>query len=38
MLKQEDNEKITRSGPGTPLGHLLRSYWQPAALVSEPPA
>lgn len=37
MLKQEDNEKITRSGPGTPLGALLRSYWQPAALVSEMP-
>lgn len=37
MLKQEDNEKITRSGPGTPLGNLLRSYWQPAALVSEMP-
>ncbi|PZF85643.1 Rieske 2Fe-2S domain-containing protein [Jiangella anatolica] len=38
MLKQEDNEKITRSGPGTPLGSLLRSYWQPAALVSEMPS
>lgn len=37
MLKQEDNEKVTRSGPGTPLGNLLRSYWQPAALVSEMP-
>ncbi|MGA1837411.1 Rieske 2Fe-2S domain-containing protein [Herbiconiux sp. 11R-BC] len=37
MLKQEDNEKITRSGPGTPLGVLLRSYWQPAGLVSEMP-
>ncbi|GAA1687943.1 aromatic ring-hydroxylating dioxygenase subunit alpha [Microbacterium sediminicola] len=37
MLKQEDNDKITRSGPGTPLGNLLRSYWQPAALVSEMP-
>ena len=37
MLKQEDNEKITHSGPGTPLGNLLRSYWQPAALVSEMP-
>ena len=37
MLKQEDNDKITRSGPGTPLGNLLRSYWQPAGLVSEMP-
>ena len=37
MLKQEDNDKITKSGPGTPLGNLLRSYWQPAGLVSEMP-
>lgn len=37
MLKQEDNEKITCSGPRTPLGNLLRSYWQPVALVSEMP-
>ncbi|GAA0997198.1 aromatic ring-hydroxylating dioxygenase subunit alpha [Acrocarpospora macrocephala] len=35
MLKREDNEKLTRTGPGTPLGQLMRSYWQPAALVSE---
>ncbi|MBT2227858.1 Rieske 2Fe-2S domain-containing protein [Nonomuraea sp. NEAU-A123] len=38
MLKREDNERVTRSGPGTPLGGLLRSYWQPVALVSEMPA
>ncbi|WP_214104882.1 Rieske 2Fe-2S domain-containing protein [Acrocarpospora catenulata] len=35
MLKREDNEKLTRTGPGTPLGQLMRSYWQPVALVSE---
>ncbi|MEJ3742871.1 Rieske 2Fe-2S domain-containing protein [Actinomycetes bacterium KLBMP 9797] len=35
MLKREDNERVTRSGPGTALGRLLRGYWQPAALVSE---
>lgn len=35
MLKREENERITRSGPGTPLGRLMRAYWQPAALVSE---
>ena len=35
MLKREDNERLTQSGPGTPLGGLLRSYWQPVALVSE---
>ena len=37
MLSREDNEKLTRTGPGTPLGRLLRSYWQPVALVSEMP-
>lgn len=35
MLRREDNEKLTRTGPGTPLGQVLRQYWQPAALVSE---
>ncbi|MCE0535732.1 aromatic ring-hydroxylating dioxygenase subunit alpha [Kineosporia rhizophila] len=35
MLRREDNEKLTRTGPGTPLGGLMRAYWQPAALVSE---
>jgi phenylpropionate dioxygenase-like ring-hydroxylating dioxygenase large terminal subunit len=38
MLSREDNERVTRSGPGTPLGKLMRAYWQPAALVSEMPA
>jgi phthalate 4,5-dioxygenase len=37
VLKREDNEKLTQSGPGTPLGGMLRAYWQPAALVSELP-
>src|SRR5579884_4362640 len=35
MLSKEENELVTRSGPGTPLGGLLRAYWQPVALVSE---
>jgi len=26
---------ITRAGPGTPAGVLMRRYWQPAALVDE---
>ena len=29
MLKQEENELITRVGPGTPMGKLLRMYWYP---------
>src|SRR5690242_10630704 len=38
MLKQEDNELITRVGPGTPMGNLMREYWVPAMLSSELPA
>src|SRR5215475_654367 len=34
MLKEE-NELLTRTGPGTPCGELLRRYWQPAALSEE---
>ena len=29
------NELITRIGPGTPCGALMRSYWQPVALLDE---
>jgi len=28
MLTQEQNERLTRVGPGTPCGNLLRRYWQ----------
>ncbi len=35
MLSHEQNELITRVGPGRPAGELLRRYWQPAALVEE---
>ncbi len=31
MLTQEDNERLTRVGPGTPMGKLLRWYWHPIA-------
>ncbi|MEO8835923.1 MAG: Rieske 2Fe-2S domain-containing protein [Caldimonas sp.] len=34
-MHAEQNELITRIGPGTPCGALMRSYWQPAALVDE---
>jgi nitrite reductase/ring-hydroxylating ferredoxin subunit len=37
VLSREDNERVTRTGPGTPCGGLMRAYWQPAALVSELP-
>src|SRR5262249_28761555 len=35
MLSQEQNNLITRIGPGSAAGTLLRRYWQPAALVDE---
>ena len=35
MLSAEQNDFITRVGPGKPAGTLLRRYWQPAALVDE---
>src|SRR5258706_375443 len=35
MLTKEENDLVTRTGPGTPCGRLLRSYWQPAALSEE---
>ena len=34
-MKAEQNELITRVGPGTPCGNLMRHYWQPVALVDE---
>ena len=29
MLSKEDNELLTRTGPGTPMGNALRRYWVP---------
>jgi phenylpropionate dioxygenase-like ring-hydroxylating dioxygenase large terminal subunit len=37
MLTREQNEALTRTGPGTPGGALLRRYWQPIALAREMP-
>ncbi|MCA1647880.1 MAG: phthalate 4,5-dioxygenase, partial [Chloroflexi bacterium] len=37
MLKREDNELITRVGPGAPMGDVMRRYWMPALLSSELP-
>ena len=31
MLSREDNDRLTRVGPGTPMGELMRRYWIPAA-------
>jgi phthalate 4,5-dioxygenase oxygenase subunit len=37
MLKHEDNERLVRTGAGTPAGELFRRYWQPAGLSEELP-
>lgn len=37
MLSREENERLTRVGPDTPAGKLLRRYWLPACLASELP-
>jgi phthalate 4,5-dioxygenase oxygenase subunit len=37
MLTPEENELVTRTGPGTPMGEVMRRYWMPAALSSELP-
>ena len=31
MLTVEQNERLTQTGPGTPMGDLLRRYWWPIA-------
>lgn len=35
MMSREQNDRITRVGPGSPCGALLRRYWQPIALADE---
>src|SRR4051812_23522378 len=37
MATREENELLTRTGPGTPGGELLRRYWQPVAIAEELP-
>jgi phenylpropionate dioxygenase-like ring-hydroxylating dioxygenase large terminal subunit len=35
MTSQSENELLTRIGPGTAMGALMRQYWLPACLSSE---
>ena len=37
-MKAEQNELLTRTGPGTPAGELFRRYWVPALLAWELPS
>jgi len=35
VLSAADNELLTRTGPGTPMGEYMRRYWLPFALSRE---
>jgi phthalate 4,5-dioxygenase oxygenase subunit len=35
MLKIEENQLLTRTGPGTPMGELFRRYWIPVLKSDE---
>ncbi len=37
MLSREDNELLTQTGPGTPMGEFFRRFWMPALLSDELP-
>jgi phenylpropionate dioxygenase-like ring-hydroxylating dioxygenase large terminal subunit len=37
MLTKAQNDLLTQTGPGTPCGQFLRSYWQPIAAAEEMP-
>src|SRR3546814_11625825 len=37
MLTPADNELLTRTGPGTPMGDYFRRFWQPAVLSAQLP-
>jgi len=36
-VTREENEYLTRVGPGTPMGNLLRRFWMPVLLEHEVP-
>lgn len=38
MFSAEENGLLTRVGPGTPMGKVMRHYWIPALLSEEVPA
>lgn len=37
MLTAEENRTLTRTGPGTAMGNVMRRYWMPALLSRELP-
>ena len=38
MLSHEKNALLTQTGPGTPMGRFMRSFWTPAMTAREVPA
>jgi phthalate 4,5-dioxygenase oxygenase subunit len=38
MLSTKENELLTQTGPGTPMGETFRRFWLPAMLSTELPA
>src|SRR5438445_6079103 len=37
MLRREQNDLLTQTGPGTPMGAMFRRHWLPALLAAELP-
>lgn len=37
MLSASDNQKLTQTGPDTPMGRTMRKFWMPALLSEELP-
>src|SRR5690349_7483757 len=37
MLTKEQNDVLTLTGPGTPMGNVLRRYWVQAVMTEEVP-
>lgn len=37
VLSKEDNQLVTNTNPGTPMGELMRRFWLPVALAEELP-
>ena len=37
MLRKDQNDLLTQTGPGTPMGQFFRCYWLPALLADELP-
>ena len=35
MLRKEQNDILTQTGPGTSMGQMFRCYWNPVLLAEE---